>query len=225
MPYTGMASVLSFAKQKIAVHSMAFRKLTGTFIVVLVGVGFTPIAANANLIGSTLSWQYYGGGGLYNPDSGGSVTSGTFSAITGLDATFIVPGPEDVFNITTTGTSITFNFSPDTASSPFSTSVLSLAPTIFDGIAINLLSAGAFTDVTIDPATNMPDFGASDLSFTANQIQVNFAGLAFTTSTVVTLDLAGTDVEGTPEPGTGSLMALSFLILGLFFGRKTKFPR
>lgn len=178
-------------------------KVNVTFVFVLLGAGLMPVAANADLIGSTLSWQYYGGGSPYNPATGGSVTSGTFVAGGGVDGTFIDPGPEDVFNILTTGTTITFDFSPDTAASPFSSSPLSLSPTIYNGIAINLLSAGSFSDVTIDPSTNMAGFLPGDVSFTGDQIQVNWADLGFTTATIVTLDVT---VGNTPEPGTFGLV-------------------
>ena len=166
------------------------RKLNRTIVALLLGTGLIPAAAHADLIGSTLGWQYYGGGGAYNPDSGGSQTSGVFVDNGGIGGTFIEPGAVEVFDIVADDTSITFDYSVDTTVGPWSPSPLSLSPTIYNGIAIDLLSAGSFASVSIDPATNMTGFGAGDLSFTGNQIEVNWEDLPFTTSTVVTPDVA-----------------------------------
>ena len=60
-------------------------------------------------------------------------------------------------------------------------------------------------------------FGSSDLSFTGNQIQINWASLAFSTSTDVTLDVT---FASTPEPGTWSLMLLSLAVAGFAWRNK-----
>jgi hypothetical protein len=146
---------------------MAIRKVSGLFVLVLSVTGLMPQRADADLIGSTLGWQYYGGGGPYNPGTDGSETSGSFTDDGGIGATFIEPtdeGPLPVFNIDADDTAITFDYSVDEAASPWSSSPLSLTPTIFNGIAINLLSAGSFDTVSVDPATNMAGFGMSNVS-------------------------------------------------------------
>ena len=88
--------------------------------------------------------------------------------------------------------------------SPYVNSGLSLAPTIHNGVAIGMVSGPAFTSVTIDPVTNMSGFDASRFSFTANQIQVDWAGLPFNTSTIVKLD-----VNQSPVPIPATLLLLS----------------
>lgn len=177
-----------------------------------------PGRANADLIGSTLGWQYYGGGGPYNPGTPGAETNGSFTDDGGVGGTFIEPSGDGllpVFNIEADDTTITFDYSVDTAPGPWSSSPLSLSPTIFNGIAIDLLSAASFTSVSIDPATNMAGFGMSNLSFTSNQIEIDWANLPFTTSTVVILDVDDPpDSPSAPEPGTRRLMLLSLLTLG-----------
>jgi hypothetical protein len=102
----------------------------------------------------------------------------------------------------------------------WSSSPLSLTPTIFNGIAINMLSPDSFTSVTIDPATNMAGLGTSNLSFTAEQIEVDGANLPFTASTVVVLDV--NDPPDAPEPGTSGLMGLSLLTVGFVSRDKLK---
>jgi len=194
------------------------RKLNRTIVALLLGTGLIPAAAHADLIGSTLGWQYYGGGGAYNPDSGGSQTSGVFVDNGGIGGTFIEPGAVEVFDIVADDTSITFDYSVDTTVGPWSPSPLSLSPTIYNGIAIDLLSAGSFASVSIDPATNMTGFGAGDLSFTGNQIEVNWEDLPFTTSTVVTLDVALAE-SAAPEPPTYRLLIWPVL-LSAYLGRR-----
>jgi hypothetical protein len=177
------------------------------------GIVSAPALASG-LLGSSFGWQYYGGGGPYNPGNG-SVTSGIFTDNGGIGGTFIDQGGIDIFDIIADDNSITFSYAPDQSVGPWSNSPESLAPTIFNGIAINLLSSGSFTSVTIDPATNMAGFGASDFSFTSNQIEVNWADLPYNASTVVTLDV-NSPSSSTPEPATGNLMVVATLIIATF---------
>jgi hypothetical protein len=199
---------------------MVVRKSSRLFAFIALGAAFASAPASAGLIGPTLGWQIYGGGGAYNPGGTGVQTNGSFSLNgDGVGGTFIDQGqmggePVTVFNIDVTDTTITFDYLLTEATSPWSGSPLSLSPTIYTGIAINLLSAGTFLAVSIDPATNMAGFGTSDLSFTGSQIQVNFADLPFSTATVVTLDVttSGTG-SGVPEPGTFFLLLTAGALL------------
>jgi hypothetical protein len=81
---------------------------------------------------------------------------------------------DSYFNILGKPRSITFDYSPSSGGT-WSASGLSLPPTIYNGIAIDMVSGPPFTSVTVDPATNMVGFDASHISFTANQIQVDLA--------------------------------------------------
>jgi hypothetical protein len=78
----------------------------------------------------------------------------------------------------------------------------------FNGIVITDTTASRFTSVTVDPATNMAGFTSSNVSFTSDQISINWPGLSFTTSTVVELDVGTTSV---PEPA----VIVSLLGMGL----------
>lgn len=172
-------------------------------------VAITPtLTARGDLLGSTLSWQYYAYGGPYKKPGWNS--SGTFVDNGGIGGTFggLVSGEEWVyFNILADGTSITFDYSVLTGpTDPFllwSDSGLSLAPTIYNGLAINLVSGPAFSQVTIDPVTNMLGFDTSRFSFTGSQIQVDWANLNFSPGTIVKLD-----VQTVPEPAMLSLLTL-----------------
>lgn len=196
---------------------MTIRKLAGQLILVISIAGPMAVHAHADLIGTTLSWQYYGGGGPWDP---GTETSGTFVDDGGVGGTFVEPtdaGPLPVFNIDADATTITFDYSVDEATGPWSSSPLSLSPTIFNGIAIDLDSPGSFEAVTIDPATNMAGFGASNISFTGNQIEVDWEDLAFSTSTIVELDVT----TNAPEPASWKLMSL--FGIGLICWSRIKF--
>jgi hypothetical protein len=130
--------------------------------------------------GAALEWQYYAYGSPYG-SPGQCAVQGT-ATICGTFTGF--------FNIVTDKTSITFDYSPSGAGSTWSKSKLSLPPTIHNGIAINLTSPGTITSVKVDPATNMVGFKKNKrVSFTANQIQVDWKKLSFDSSTIVKLDV------------------------------------
>jgi hypothetical protein len=197
---------------------MVTRKSSLFCALVLAGTGLMSVSAKASLLGSSLGWQYYGGGGPYNPGGAGTETNGTFTDDGSVGGTYIgLNGdiPVAVFNIEADATSITFDYSVDEALGPWTPSPFSLAPTISNGIAINLLSDGAFTAVSIDTATNMSAFGISNVSFSDNQIQVDWQNLPFDTTTVVKLDVTSASASGVPEPGTFGLLAFCMLGAGL----------
>ncbi len=161
--------------------------------------------AKAQFLGSTLSWQYYFGGG----PSGGTTT---FVDNGGSGGNF-----SGYFDIIANNTSVIFDYSGFTGgSSSWSPSALSLSPTIFNGIAVNVVSGPAITSLTIDPSTNLVGFNNSKISFTANQIQVDWQGLAFSNATLVKLNLTGSRSNAIPEPGTVALFAGS-LVTGAGF--------
>jgi hypothetical protein len=70
----------------------------------------------------------------------------------------------------------------------------------------------AFTSVTLNPATTSNMLGLV-LTFDADNIWVNWAGLSFDTNTIVSIDINGG--SGVPEPGTLGLMAAGLGLLAL----------
>ena len=121
-------------------------------------------------LGSSI-WQYYAYGRAY---SGVGVIGGNF------DGYFLVLADSH---------SITFDYSVDTITSTWSSSVLSLAPTIHNGIAVTVPSGTKIRRVTVDPATNMAGFDASRISFAEGRIEVDWENLPFSPSTIVKLDI------------------------------------
>jgi hypothetical protein len=107
-------------------------------------------------------------------------TSPTFtvpaSGIDGLDQ----PGTNNVFQLSVNSTSITVShFAFDD----------SFTSASFNGFEIVDESHSIISGVTIDSSTNMVGLTAADISFGSDYVEVNWEGLSFTTSTIVTLDL------------------------------------
>jgi hypothetical protein len=149
-----------------------------------------PYTAKANLVGDQLDWGYYAYGGSYYGVGGNFSVSG--SGFTTVSGTFTDIENSTYFNIVANPSSVTFDYSPDNKSNGtvnWSPSALSLPPTIHNGIAINLISGSPVRSVTVDPATNMPGFSSSNISFSGNQIQVDWQNLPFNSSTKVKLDV------------------------------------
>jgi hypothetical protein len=91
--------------------------------------------------------------------------------------------------------------------------------TTFNGWVLTDLSGSPITGVTVDGATTMPGFSASNLSFTANSITVNWQGLSFDPTTVVQLDINGGGAAA-PEPATFALIGLG--VAGIAFARRRR---
>jgi len=167
---------------------MVLRNVIDAVAAGILVASLTSTAADASLSNATLQWQYYAYGGSYssgnsfkaNGKIGGEFTAGTIQ----------------YFYIKATGYSITFDYKPASEPGTWSPSALSLAPTIYNGIAINLVSPGKIRSVTIDPQTNMKGFGRSRISFTDHQVQVDWVGLSYTNKTIVKLLVTATQGAG-----------------------------
>lgn len=68
----------------------------------------------------------------------------------------------------------------------------------------------AFTSLAVDPATTLAGFGASRISFTSNQININVSGLAANVGTVLELDLT-VAAPAVPEPASVALLVLGLV--------------
>lgn len=213
-------------------------KLTRLFVVASFGA-LTAAPAHADLIGTTLAWQYYGGGGLYTSPYLGAVTSGEFVVDdTGAGGTYMDGSPlATIFDITADADTITISFAPDTLSGtnrwPVSACSLNCSGSgfsVYDGLSIDL-SGGFFDDVILDPATNMTGyddltmdaltFGASNFTFSDDEIDLDWQNMDYSTSTEVKFDVTLAAGSSTPEPATFGLISSS-LLLGAALRRRLK---
>jgi PEP-CTERM motif len=185
------------------------KKVTLTLLAFLVLIGFPAIASAGTITGDTVNWQYYAYGGAY-PGSGSFVVACTDCG-----------NFDGYFDIDSTANTITFDYSSDVyGPDSWSPSALSLAPDIYNGIDLLFSGASSITSVSIDAATNMAGFNLSDVYFSGDEIQVNWANLDFDTDTIVTLDVNGTGATATPEPGSFLLLGTGLLGLGVLVQRK-----
>lgn len=166
------------------------------------------VPANASLLGDTLSWQSYFGGGEFHDDS----TSGSFVVDGGIGGTMIVDGVS-IYNLIALDDRIGFDY---LSAGTWGASPLSLAPTIFNGVAINKLSGFGFASVGIHFATNLAGFDASRISFTPYQIQIDWQGLSFDANTLVKLNIT----TATPEPAAYLLLGSGLIALAAWGKRK-----
>ena len=181
----------------------------GGILLVCCGVVTSPTSLQAGMLGATVNWQGYFFGGPSGPG-----TFGTFVANGTIGGVYLINGPsgQAIYGIAVGDNTVTFDYSVDVwGSAPWNPSPLSLAPTIYNGVALDF-SGTSLTSVSIDPATNMVGFDSSRISFTSGQIQVDWQNLSFTPSTIVRLD-----VTSVPEPSAILLLGLG--LAGLVFRR------
>ena len=101
-------------------------------------------------------------------------------------------------NVTATDSTITFTFPAPGY----------LALVAWNGPIITLTSPSSdFSSVTIDPSTT-PSFSASMLSWSGNQIDINWQGMNFSAGNTVTFDY---NVAPAPEPSTLALSVMGGL--------------
>jgi hypothetical protein len=167
--------------------------------------------ARADYLGSTMDWQYFALGGPYTGPN-------IFVDCGGVAGVFADKAGVPYFKIIADDNSVTFDYSSVTRGGTWAGSSCSLSPTIHNGIAIDLISGPDFGSVTIDPATNMIGFDRGHISFTANQIQVDWQELPFEPDTIVKVDIVPI-----PEPSTLLLLAVGTVgVIGWMW--RTKMP-
>jgi len=178
---------------------ISFSTRTLGFAVASIAIAI-PAIAQAGMLGSTMGDQYYAYGGAYNGQT-------NFVVGAGIEDSFL-----NYYDLDIDNTSITFDYKIATT---WSSSPLSLAPTIYNGTAVRMVSGPTITNVTIDGATNMVGFNSSRLSFTGNEIQVDWADLSFDEDTIVKLN-----VETVPEPAS-----MTVLLGGALVAMRRKFKK
>lgn len=82
----------------------------------------------------------------------------------------------------------------------------------FNGVVITDLTSSDITGVTLDGATSVPGFTASDVSFTSDSVSLNLQGLSVPSSSdVVVVDVS---FGAVPEPAAWALMLLGVGAVG-----------
>ncbi len=142
-------------------------------------------------------YQYPSEGSVYQ-DFGETTVSGDTTLATGMGGV----GGVDL-HATGSNLTVTFNNGYDSGWNG----------TAFNGFVVfdDTNSAAAFTGVSINGITNMAGFDISRVTFDADHIFVNWAGLDFGQGTVVSLDLTGGAV---PEPASWAMMLGGFGMVG-----------
>lgn len=155
--------------------------------------------AHAGFIGTQMDVGYY------TPDTSSLYASAVFTP-----STFTVgAGQETVGNIEDV-TNIFIDFTDNILSITFGT-ILS-SPTwnsnSFNGVIFTATSPLDIGSVLVDPSTTMAGFDNFRVSYTDNQILLNWQGLSYIDGTTVNINF--TSASAVPEPGTLALLGIGF---------------
>lgn len=164
-------------------------------------------ASAADFLGATVNYQYH------YPDmtsAYGGASNGNKIVDGGIEVSNIVDGL-GTMNISSNNILVDFTSGATFNSASFNGWILR-------DLTDNL---SAITGVTVNGATNMAGFSASNLIWDANSIAVNWQGLTFNSSTQVSLDVTFADsAAAVPEPATWAMMLLGFAVIGMAMRRR-----
>jgi hypothetical protein len=178
----------------------------GLAIAVLAAASVLGIAdrpAQAGLLGKTLDAVYY------YPDT---ATPYAFASFT--PPSFVVgPGQETVGDVEGV-TDLLVDFDDTTLTITLRTVLTSPSwnSVAFNGIIFSSPGPLGIAGASVDPATTMAGFDDSRISFTGDQILVNWNGLSYVSGTVVQINF---DFAAVPEPASLALLGMALAGMGL----------
>jgi hypothetical protein len=179
------------------------------FLLALVGSS----SAYAGLLGSSVVSQYYAYGAPYS----GAGSPASFIADGTVQQTFCSGCPEG-FDLSVSDTQVIYQMLVDGYWSASSTSLDSGGLYIANG---NLLTFTGVTisGVTLDPASDVPGFTSSDVTFNAGNIAVDWAGLSgISAGDEIILDV--TTASPVPEPAAWTLILAGLVCTAVGCGRR-----
>ena len=147
---------------------MLASKLTPSALAIAFGVGCGGQAAAQSFLGDTVNASYFNPGNIQNA---GNMAVAPAAIFTQFDAGRI---------LTVSSNNVSFAF----------TDVFAFNNTSSNGPRVTDMTNAKIANVALDPASNANDFIANRISFTANYIQFDFAGLAIGAGQQVLLDVA-----------------------------------
>jgi len=182
----------------------------------LVGLALAAAApAHASLIGDQLTAVY----SYPTPATPYSSASFTPAAFT------VGPGQETLGNVENV-TFLGVDFSASALAITLSTSLTNPAWNAngFNGIVFTSPDPLGITAAVVDPATTMAGFDDSRVSFSQNQILVDWHGLSYVDGTVVQVDFTfpPSPPATVPEPATGAMVGTALFGLGAIMRRRSK---
>jgi hypothetical protein len=188
-------------------------QLLATVVVALTAI-FTAGSAQAGFAGNTLDYTY-----LFPTSGSVSYHSPLLTVGAGVELPGLFSAGPDVATMDISDSNILIDYANDAA---FGAS--GWVRGAFNGF--RLFDIGgvnpAITSVTVNGATTMGGFSGANVSFDADNIYVNWQGLNFDSSTIVSLDVG---FGAVPEPSTfiaGALLAFPFGLQGARWLRNRK---
>lgn len=177
-------------------------KYISAFATIAAALGAGPAVAQADFSGANLNFSY-----VY-PTSLNVYTSSGYVVGSGVEIINVAGDRAITLDISSNSLLVEFDRASTWTNYPFNGWILS--------DQVNGLND--ITGVSINSATNWGAFNQSHITFTANSISVNWAGLAFDPTTTLLLDV--TFASAVPEPAAWAMMLLGFGAIGYAMRRR-----
>ena len=179
--------------------------LSTVFCASLLGVA---ASSYAGLTGSTMTANYYRGGGIQQAGYATGAVSGSVLGTYSSDRDDLNGA---IYQVSVTDTQVILDFSVNqNGPRTWTTSILSLNSgglVVNQGTALFFSGAPEITSVSLDALSNMGGLDASRITFNGIAVAINWAGLSFDNNTRVVLN-----VNSVPAPGALALLGAVGLV-------------